>query len=52
VLAMSFSNLDRVSIYWLLVMMSHALNIHSFRQGSCNQTAQNQLVQSQLEALK
>ena len=50
-----FFNLDRqLSIYWLLVMMSHALNYYtSFRQGQV-QAAQlrTQLVQSQLEALK
>jgi two-component system, LytTR family, sensor kinase len=50
-----FFNLDRqLAIYWLLVMMSHALNYYnSFRQGQF-QSAQlrTQLVQSQLEALK
>jgi len=50
-----FFNLDReLAIYWLLVMMSHALNYYnSFRQGQL-QSAQlrTQLVQSQLEALK
>jgi LytS/YehU family sensor histidine kinase len=50
-----FLNWDRqLAIYWLLVMMSHALNYYnSFRQGQL-QAAQlrTQLVQSQLEALK
>jgi hypothetical protein len=50
-----FFNLDRqLCIYWLLVLMSHALNYYnSFRQGQL-QAAQlrTQLVQSQLEALK
>ena len=50
-----FFNLDRqLAIYWLLLMMSHALNYYNgFRQGQL-QAAQlrTQLVQSQLEALK
>src|SRR5882672_1062237 len=50
-----FFNLDRqLTIYWLLVMMSHAVNYYNgFRQGQL-QAAQlrTQLVQSQLEALK
>ena len=50
-----FFNLDRqLTIYWLLLMMSHALNYYnSFRQGQL-QAAQlrTELVQSQLEALK
>jgi two-component system LytT family sensor kinase len=50
-----FFNLDRqLAIYWLLLMISHALNYYnSFRQGQL-QAAQlrTQLVQSQLEALK
>lgn len=50
-----FFNLDRqLAIYWLLLMMSHALNYYnSFRQGQL-QAAQlrTQLAQSQLEALK
>jgi two-component system LytT family sensor kinase len=50
-----FFNLDRqLAIYWLLLMISHALNYYNgFRQGQL-QAAQlrTQLVQSQLEALK
>lgn len=50
-----FFNLDRqLTIYWLLLMISHALNYYnSFREGQL-QAAQlrTQLVQSQLEALK
>ncbi len=48
-------NLDRqIFIYWLLVLLSHALNYYkSFREGELK-TSQlhTQLVQSQLEALK
>jgi len=48
-------NLDRqLSIYWILVLCSHALNYyHSFRQGELRASRlETQLAQSQLEALK
>lgn len=48
-------NLDRqASIYWVLVLLSHALNYyHSFRKGELRASRlETQLAQSQLEALK
>ena len=50
-----FFNLDRqLAIYWLLLMMSHALNYYnSFREGQLQSSQlRTQLAQSQLEALK
>lgn len=50
-----FINLDRqLAIYWLLLMMSHALNYYnSFRAGQLKASQlRTQLAQSQLEALK
>jgi len=50
-----FFNLDRqLAIYWLLLMISHAVNYYnSFRQGQLQESQlRTQLVQSQLEALK
>jgi len=45
--AMSFQPGSQLAIYWLLVMMSHALNYYnSFARGSCNQHSSEQLVQS------
>jgi two-component system, LytTR family, sensor kinase len=48
-------NLDRqISIYWLLVLLSHALNYYqSYRKGELRASRlETQLAQSQLEALK
>jgi len=50
-----FINLDRqLAIYWLLLIMSHALNYYSsFREGQLQSSQlRTQLAQSQLEALK